>query len=171
MLPDPRTPSGLPRSAETRATATERETARPPHPETKRASLERAVPFSPISEAHAISPAVIDGLLQHLPTGLHVVDRDGGVVNANEAARSLKVEGLEPLHWAVTRALLTEDAVREDEIAVVTPGQPRRWLSAYVMPVRVSGIGVAAATVTLSDVTARTRMRAWDPVIESLVNL
>jgi hypothetical protein len=36
---------------------------------------------------------------------------------------------------------------------------------------RVAGSGVTSAFVTLTDATARTRMRQWDPVIETLVNL
>ena len=102
---------------------------------------------------------------------LLVVARDGRVVFANEAARALRIERLEPLQWAVTRALLTEDAVREDEIEIVAPGQPRRWLSACVSPLRVPGVGVTAAFVTLVDATARKRLREWDPVIQTLVNL
>ena len=132
---------------------------------------DRATSFSRVAEAQRISSAALDQLLDQLPAGVMVVDRDGRVVYANRVARALKVERLEPLQWAVTRALLTEDAVREDEIEVAAPGQSRRLLSAHVMPVRVSGRGVTAAFVTLSDVTARERMRAWDPVIETLVNL
>lgn len=134
-------------------------------------AADRTKPFSRVAQAHGVTWAMMDGLLEQLPVGLMVVDRDGRVVFANAAARAFRVERLEALQWAVTRALLTEDAVREDEIEIVTPGQPRRLLSAQVMPLRVSGFGVTAAFVTLSDVTARERMRAWDPVIETLVNL
>ncbi len=134
-------------------------------------AADRGKPFSRVAEAQGVTWPMMDGLLEQLPVGLMVVDRDGRVVFANAAARALRVERLEPLQWAVTRALLTEDAVREDEVEIVAPGQPRRVLSVHVMPVRVSGSGVTAAFVTLSDVTARERMRAWDPVIESLVNL
>jgi len=130
-----------------------------------------AAPFSRVAEAHRVSAESVDTLLEHLPLGLLVVDRDGRVVFANEAARALRIERLEPLQWAVTRALLTEDAVREDEIEIVTPGQPRRWLSACVSPLRVPGVGVTAAFVTIADATARKRLREWDPVIQTLVNL
>jgi PAS domain-containing protein len=139
--------------------------------EAEPAVLDAPGPFSRAAEAHGVTTAEIDNLLDHLPTGLLLVNRDGRAVYANEAARALRIERLEPLQWAVTRALLTEDAVREDEIEVATPGQPRRWLSANVLPVRVPGVGVTAAFVAVSDVTARSRMRAWDPVIETLVNL
>jgi PAS domain-containing protein len=127
--------------------------------------------FSQVAEDHGVSRSAIDTLLEHLPDGLWIVDRDGRVVFANEAARALRVDQLEPLQWAITRALLTEEPVREDEIEIVVKGQPRRWVSACITPVRVSGQGVTAALVTLSEATAKTRMRQWAPVIETLVNL
>jgi PAS domain-containing protein len=131
----------------------------------------QAESFTRIAEAHQISPAVIDDLLEHIPVGLMVVDANGKVVFANESARALRIERLEPLQWAITRALLTEDNVREDEIAVASVGEPRRCLSAHIVPVRVPKLGVNAAFVVLSDVTARTQMAAWTPMIETLVNL
>ena len=127
--------------------------------------------FSHIAEAHQISPAVIDDLLEHIPVGLMVVDANGEVVFANETARGFRIDRLEPLQWAITRALLTEDNVREDEIAVAPVGEPRRWISAHIIPVRLAKLGVKAAFVVLSDVTARTQIAAWTPMIESLVRL
>jgi len=127
--------------------------------------------FSRLAEAHLVSPGAVDALLERLPVGLIVVDRDGRAVYENAAARALEVDRLEPLQWAITRALLTEDPVREDEIQVAPLGEPRRWLSIYVTPVRVQGVGVNAAFVVLSDVTARSRMTAWAPMIETLTNL
>ena len=127
--------------------------------------------FSHIAELHHISPAVIDDLLEHIPVGLMVADADGNVVFANETARTLRIDHLEPLQWAITRALLTEDNVREDEIAVAPVGEPRRWISAHIIPVRVAKLGVKAAFIVLSDVTARTQIAAWTPMIETLVNL
>jgi PAS domain-containing protein len=128
-------------------------------------------PFSAIAEVHHVSPNAVDELLEHLPVAVMLVDRDGRMVYANDAARSLEIERLEPLQWAITRALLTEDVAREDDIEVAVLGKPRRWLSAYVTPIRVLGLGINAAFVVLTDVTARARMAAWTPVIESLVNL
>jgi PAS domain-containing protein len=127
--------------------------------------------FSHIAERHQISPAVIDDLLEHIPVGLMVVDANGNVVFANETARALRIDHVEPLQWAITRALLTEDNVREDEIAVAPVGEPRRWISAHIIPVRVPKRGVNAAFVMLSDVTARTQMAAWTPMIETLATL
>ena len=128
-------------------------------------------PLSLLADTHQISPAAIDDLIQHLPIGVIVVDRDGRAVYMNEVARALRIERLDPVQWAITRALLTEDVVREDDIQIAPLGEPRRWLSAYVSPVRVPGLGVNAAFVVLTDVTVRTRMNAWNPVIETLVNL
>jgi PAS domain-containing protein len=130
-----------------------------------------AEPFSRIAEAHQITLPVIDDLLEHIPVGLMVVDADGKVVFANETARSLRIDRLEPLQWAITRALLTEDNVREDEIAIASLGEPRRWIAAHIIPVRVPKLGVNAAFVVLSDVTARKQMAAWTPMIETLVRL
>ncbi|MBW8839532.1 MAG: PAS domain-containing protein [Gemmatimonadetes bacterium] len=127
--------------------------------------------FSRIAEAHQISPSVIDDLLEHIPVGVMIADASGEVVFANAAARALRIDRLEPLQWAITRALLTEDNVREDEIAIAPLGEPRRWVSAHIIPVRVPKLGVNAAFVVLSDVTARKQMAAWTPMIETLVNL
>jgi PAS domain-containing protein len=127
--------------------------------------------FSRIAEAHQISPPVIDDLLEHIPVGLMIADANGAVVFANAAARALRIDRLEPLQWAITRALLTEDNVREDEIAIAPLGEPRRWVSAHIIPVRVPKLGVNAALVVLSDVTARKQIAAWTPMIETLVNL
>lgn len=128
-------------------------------------------PFSRIAEAHQVSPTAIDRLLDQLPVALMLVDREGRLVYANDSARALRIERLDPLQWAITRALLTEDVVREEEIAVSIVGEPPRVLNAYVTPIRVSGAGVTAAFVVISDVTARARMAQWQPMIESLVNL
>ena len=127
--------------------------------------------FLRIAEAHQISPLAVDNLLEHIPVGLMVVDANGKVAFANAAARSLQIDRLEALQWAITRALLTEDNVREDEIAIAPLGEPRRWVSAHIIPVRVPKVGVNAAFVVLSDVTARTQMAAWTPMIETLVRL
>ena len=127
--------------------------------------------FSRVAEAHQITSPVIDDLLEHLPVGLMIVDANGKVVFANESARSLRIDRLEPLQWAITRALLTEDEVREDEIALASLGEPRRWISAHIIPVRVPKLGVNASFVVLSDTTARRQMAAWTPMIETLVRL
>src|SRR5574338_163092 len=127
--------------------------------------------FSRVAEEYGVSAATIDGFIERLSVAVLIVDRDGRVVYANEAARALRVERLDAIQWAITRALLTEAPVREDELEVALPGEPRRWLSVYVTPVRVLGHGVNSALLTVTDQTARRRMDSWTPVIESLVNL
>jgi PAS domain-containing protein len=168
MLPDPQFCS-LPSPSTVSAAPTDRASLTPSVD--KRLPVRRPASFSEVAAEHSVTPTALDDLLEHLPVGLWIADRDGRVVFANEAARALGVDQLETLQWAVTRALLTEEPVHEDAIEIVVTGQKRRWVSAHVMPVRVAGVGVTAAFVTLSDVTARNRMRQWDPVIESLVNL
>ena len=105
------------------------------------------------------------------PVAVFMVDRDGHVVYANAQARTLRADRLDRIQWAVTRALLTEDAVREDDIELLADGNPRRWLSVLVTPLRTPGVGITAAFVVISDVTASKRLDGWTPVIESLVNL
>lgn len=134
-------------------------------------STELATSFTQIVDLHRVPAAAVDAFIENLSVGVLVVDRDGRAVYMNAAARALQIEHIDPLKWAITRALLTEDVVREEEIQIAPLGQPRRYLSAYVTPVRVSGTGVTAAFVVLTDETARTRMTAWNPVIETLVNL
>ena len=116
-------------------------------------------PFSRIAEAHQVAPTAIDRLLDHLPVALMLVDREGRLVYANDSARALGIERLDPLQWAITRALLTEDVVREDEIAVSIAGEPPRVLSARVTPCpRVGGRRDGSAR---RDLGMSPRARAW----------
>ena len=172
MLPDPRARSRLPQPGTTRGVPVHRGLAPLDYPLAREpAAADAAIPFSRVAEELRVSAAAIDVLVEDLPVGVLVVDRDGRVMYTNESARAMRIERLEAIQWVVTRALLTEDAVREEELEVVTPGAPRRWLSAHAIPVRAPGRGVTGALVTVADVTARMRMRAWNPVIETLVNL
>ena len=171
MFADSRIRPVVPESDGTGVRRTQSSAARPQEAQREPAPLADRISFSVVADANHVSRPAIDALIEHLPVAVLIVDRDGRTVYANAAARVLRIERVDALQWAVTRALLTEDAVREDEIEVTTAGHPRRWLSAFVTPLRVEGVGVTAAFVTITDVTARARMRAWDPVIESLVNL
>jgi len=129
------------------------------------------VSFSRIVREGKIAPAAVDALIDTMPVAVLVVDGRGRVLFSNAEARALHVERLERVHWAVTRALLIEDVVREDDIELVTDGEPRRWMSALITPLRNTGAAVHAAFVVISDVTARKRIDSWTPLIESLVNL
>jgi len=128
-------------------------------------------PLSRIAREHGVGAEAVDMMLEMLPVAVFMVDRDGHVVYANAQARTLRADRLDRIQWAVTRALLTEDAVREDDIELLADGNPRRWLSVLVTPLRTPGVGITAAFVVISDVTASKRLDGWTPVIESLVNL
>lgn len=130
-----------------------------------------ATPFSRVAETQRATPAALDAFIEQLPVAVLLVDRDARILYSNEAARALRVERLETLQWTIMRALLTEDTGRDDEMQVAAPGEPRCWLRVHVMPVRIPGLGVNAAFVTVSDVTANHQMSVWNPVIETLVNL
>ena len=129
------------------------------------------VPLSRVVGEHKIGTDAVDALIDALPVAVLVVDGHGRVLFANAEARALHVEQLDRVQWAVTRALLTEDVAREDDIELLADGEPRRWMSALVTPLRNKGAGVHAAFVVISDVTARKRIDSWTPLIESLVNL
>lgn len=132
---------------------------------------DRPIPFSRAAREHGVDANAVDALIDQLPIAVLMADRDGRVVYANIEARTLRVDRIERIQWAVTRALLTEDTVREEDIEFLAAGQPRRWLTAVVTPLRTPGVGIEAAFVVVSDVTARKRMAEWTPVIETLVNL
>ena len=171
MLPNPTSvslPNRLPTDSNTlvapRVGRTERtDTAREVLPA-------RVTTFSSAADAQRVTPAEMDAFFEQLPVGVLLVDRDARVVYANETARALQVEKLDPLQRLIMRVLLIGDPARDDEMQVVTSGR-RRWMSAHAMPVRGAESGVNAVFVTVSDMTARHKLDAWNPVIESLVNL
>ena len=47
--------------------------------------------FSQVADAHGVSPTALDALVEQLPVGIWIVDRDGRVAFANEVARALGV--------------------------------------------------------------------------------
>ena len=134
---------------------------------------------APLADVATFSRAVdaldlgtaIDTLVAGLPVGVLVADADGHVAYANAAARRLDAAALEPLRWAITRALLTEDAVRETAVAVRAPDQSCRWLDVDAVPMRDTRDGIAGALVTVVDATAGRRVAEWEPLVESLMNL
>jgi PAS domain-containing protein len=126
--------------------------------------------FSRVAAAHRLDAAVLDEVLARLSVGVLVTDQDGRVVYANATARDLGLTDGAALGWTVMRALLTADAVHDEEIELLTPGRARRRLSVDVVPARGAG-GAHAAMLTAVDVTARKQAAEWAPVIESLMNL
>src|SRR3982751_4554896 len=86
------------------------------------------VSFSRVVREHRIATAAVDALVDALPVAVLVVDGRGCVLFTNAEARALHVDQLDRVQWGVTRALLTEDVVREDDIELVADGEPRRWM-------------------------------------------
>jgi PAS domain-containing protein len=114
---------------------------------------------------------VADALVHGLALGVLVSDVNGCVVYANPAARRLEAASIAPLRWAITQAILTEDDVRQEPIAVDLAGEPRRWVSFVVTPARDARYRVTGAIATVADVTAERQASAWGPVMESLMRL
>ncbi|MGZ8471148.1 MAG: PAS domain-containing protein [Gemmatirosa sp.] len=126
--------------------------------------------YSSVAAALRVDAAVLDVVLKQLPSGVLVVDRDGRVAYANDAARALGLADGEALRWTITRTLLTGDGVRGEALVLPAEGVTARRLSVDVVPARSAG-GAHAAVITVADVTARTRAAEWEPLIESLMNL
>lgn len=134
----------------------------------------RAVPlptFSAAVAAHGLTAAAVDALVEQLPTGVLVAAGDGHVVYANAAARRLEAERIEPLRWAVTRALLTEEAPEPTSITLHAGRPERRTLRYEIALARDAGGRVAGAVVALADVTAQVRVAEWQPLVDSLMSL
>ena len=129
------------------------------------------VAYPRLASAHLLPPAVIDTLVEQQPAAVLVADRDGQLLYRNEVARRLGADVAESLRWALTRAILTEDGVREDAVALASPDGCTRRCDLRVTPVRDEAGGIAGAVLTLHDVTAARRMAEWEPVIATLMNL
>ncbi|MEO5814606.1 MAG: PAS domain-containing protein [Gemmatimonadaceae bacterium] len=131
--------------------------------------------FSEAARTHRLSPSTLDALIEALPVGLLVMDRDGEVSFANEAARTLEANVVPLLQRVVARALRTDQVVCE-EFAVEPTGirariDARSWLAVRAVPVRNAGARAHAAVVTVNDITAQTRANSWEPAIASLMSL
>ncbi|MEP6999227.1 MAG: PAS domain-containing protein [bacterium] len=131
--------------------------------------------FSQAAKAHRLASATLDALIEELPVGLLVVDRDGEVSFANSVARTLEANSVPSLQRVVARALRTDQVVSE-EFAVEPTGarkrlDSRRWLAVRAVPLRNAGARAHAAVVTVNDITAQTQAKSWEPVIASLMSL
>jgi PAS domain-containing protein len=132
-----------------------------------------------------LRPAVLDTLLAQVEGGVLVLDADGRIAFANEAARRLRDDGDlvterrdrhgGPVAWATdlatARALLTGETVRDEEVEYFGADGRRRWVRLAATPVRDAAGNVAAVVCTIADVTAAKHDAAWTPVIESLARL
>ncbi|MEO8619718.1 MAG: PAS domain-containing protein, partial [bacterium] len=113
--------------------------------------------FSQAAKAYRLGSATLDALIEELPVGLLVVDRDGEVSFANAAARTLDANSAPSLQRLVARALRTDQVVC-DEFGVEPTGarrrlDSRRWLAVRAVPLRNAGARAHAAVVTVNDIT------------------
>ncbi len=143
-----------------------------PSPDTRADPGAVALPtFSAAVAAHGLTAAAVDALVEALPTGVLVAAADGRVVYANAAARRLDAEHVEPLRWALTRALLTEEAPEPASLTLHAGRPERRTLRWEIALARDAGGRVAGAVVALTDVTAQVRVAEWQPLVDSLMDL
>ncbi len=145
-------------------------------------SAERVVPLVPVAGDTASAPAahgldaavidaVIDAALAPLPVGVLVADPEGRVAYANAAARRLRLDRLAPVRRALTFALRDGAPVREEALELRETTGSLGWFDLAATPVRGPDGAVAAAVLTLVDVTPARKLRDWDAFAESLVNL
>jgi PAS domain-containing protein len=129
------------------------------------------------------APAALDVLLARLPVGIVLTDRHGRVAYANGSARRLGAgypgapgdrAGAplrEKLEWRVARVLLTSEVVCYEEIDTLGADGSRSWLGVGATPVRGVDGAITGCVLTLEDATARKRLAAFEPMIESLSRL
>ena len=130
----------------------------------------QTAPFTRSVAERGLGARAVDALIEALPVGLILVDRDGRVVYANGAARRLGGADAAPVLRRIARALLTGERSCGDA-ALDAPERVRAWVRLEVTPVRDERGAVTGAAATLLDVTAAHRMNEWAPVVESLMNL
>ncbi len=150
-------------------------------------------PIEPRTET-AREPVWLAPLLDQLPVGVIVTDAAGRVVRANEVARSLRgscywpsfsgvtsdesahpvrplATPIERLEWELARALLMGETVHDERVELLGDDGTRRWLSVSVTAVRDDAGQIVSGVVTMHDVTARTRLEALAPALETLARL
>lgn len=129
------------------------------------------------------TPAMVEALIATLPIGLVVLAKDGSLVYANEAALPFWSEA----HTAaapsafdaiVARALLAREVVQGEAITLdphaSTRGRERMVGRHYLVnatPLYVAPEEVDGLLITVEDITARTEMERFRPMIESIARL
>lgn len=129
------------------------------------------------------TPAMVEALVATLPIGLVVLAKDGSLVYANDAARPFWAEA----HAAaapsafdaiIARALLAREVVRGEAIALEPRASERgsertaeRHYLVNVTPLYVTPNEVDGLLITVEDITSRTEMERFRPMIESLARL
>lgn len=115
---------------------------------------------------------LIATLVDQLPVGVLVADREGNVELANDITRDLVARRpVAPIDWIIARVLLTGEMVRNEEVMFLDEHDEWRTLSVCATPVREAPDVITHALVTFLDVTERNRGRDWEPVIRALSRL
>jgi nitrogen fixation/metabolism regulation signal transduction histidine kinase len=129
------------------------------------------------------TPALIEALVTTLPIGLVVLAKDGSLVYANDAARPFWSEA----HTAaaqsafdaiIARALLAHEVVRGIVITLdpLVPARARdlsvrRHYLVNGTPLSIAREEGDGLLITVEDITARTEMERFRPMIESIARL
>ena len=128
-------------------------------------------------------PAVIATLMLGLPVGVLLLAMNGALTYANDAARdfwSAAHAGTASADFdaIVTRALLAGEIVHDQELTLDARNHHERrdWLRGRhfivnATPLSVARDGMDGVVMTVEDVTARTAMDRFRPMIESLARL
>jgi PAS domain-containing protein len=127
--------------------------------------------LSRVLAAHAVDGEAVDAMIERLPVGVAVTDRNGALVYANAAARALPLADFPELQTMVAQALLTGEEIAEGQRAYLGPDRSRHWLTVTVAPARGADGRLVAAAITLVDVTTHIQASEWRPIIDSLVTL
>jgi PAS domain-containing protein len=148
--------------------------AAPARPVTRAADA--APTLSRVLAAHGASAGVLDALVDALPVGVALLDRQGHMVYANAAARAFPIDELPALRRTVAVALTTGLTRRVERLECGTSGSvrqggARRWLDAVVVPVGDAGGATVGALLTITDETTHIQATEWRPLIDSLARL
>jgi PAS domain-containing protein len=97
-------------------------------------------------------------LVDRLPVGVLIADRDGNLELANELTRAqLERHPIPALAWIIARVLLTGEMVRKEEVTCLAAHNEWRTLHVCAVPVREAPGVITHALLTLVDVTHRNR--------------
>jgi PAS domain-containing protein len=127
--------------------------------------------LSELLAAGDLDASALDTLIERLPIGVAIADRDGRLVCANAAARALTLSHIPDLRSMVADAIMTGAEVRDEQCAYRDAGGARRWLAIRVSPVQDGDCQIALASITIWDATERIQATEWRPLIESLARL
>jgi nitrogen fixation/metabolism regulation signal transduction histidine kinase len=129
------------------------------------------------------TPALVEALIRTLPIGLVVLAKDGSLVYANEVARPFWSEAhaaaaQSAFDAIIARALLAHEVVRGTVITldplVSAHGRELSMKRHYLVngtPLSIAREEGDGLLITIEDVTARTEMERFRPMIESIARL